>query len=725
MPNLVSTLTVKLIDQLSGPSKKAAGGLGQIDSAIKRTEAAIKRGDLAGFTSRFSTQLARMGLGARDVDKVASAFDRFRASAGLSRNALDWTRQQSAQVRAWENQMVASLRRVRGEASGMRPGGMAVVGGTARTGALAIGRGIAPWVGGYAVARAAGRGVGEQATLERRMTRIAITGDASREEAERATATVRKLADEAAMSVDQVADGLETLVAQGRSLPDALAFLSSVTTTAQASGAAADDIAKSVDAISTHMKIGAAEMQGALDILVQAGKVGMFELKDMARFLPTLAPSAKALGLEGAKGLSELSAILQVVRKGSGTAEEAATRVANIFQKYNHRETVKNFSKLGFDLEAALARGRKEGKNLITVLEDAAWKAIKGDLSQINKLFTDREVQQGMLAILSQRGEWQKMAEEIRQNAPGSAVRDFNRVIGDGRAAIDRLSQSWSNFWQGAARVADSGGLTSFLDGFAKRLNTIAGSLDQLSTKEGRQKATDDFHKRHRQGLREAELREIDQNIRIRERAGYDEKDRVLRNLRMARLQKQMEIEANEGGLPEIDIRKEILADLDKQIEERKRQLPTGAKQDRDPILNRLIHERDRVTKAAATAPAAPASTPPVNPLDAPLVRPAPAGSSASAQTPDLAGSMADQTPAARAAGQDLGESFRDGLMNELHKAKGDVEAAIRRIIDTLTFSASPDVRATVPAPGVGMTGPGLNSTGGERGLFSDYGVSP
>jgi TP901 family phage tail tape measure protein len=324
-----------------------------------------------------------------------------------------------------------------------RPG----LAGAGVAGAAGLGaRGLAAAGGAYGVARITASSIKDYADLDRRMRRVGLTAEATGGQVAAATGEVKRLAFDTAMPLDDVVKGLEALVAQGRSLPQSMSFLPAVTRTAQAAGAEVEDIAKSADAVSTHLKIGAQDMQSAFDVLVAGGKAGQFELKDLARYLPSLAPAAKAVGLEGLKGLTALTAMLQILRKGSGTSEEAAASMNNILQKMTSEETQKKFKKMGVNLEEALEKGKKEGKNLLEVFEDATWKAIGGDLAKIPKVISDMEFARGMRAILSMRGEWQKMAQTITANAPGSTMKDFAQVADDAAARIQRLSQSWSNF---------------------------------------------------------------------------------------------------------------------------------------------------------------------------------------------------------------------------------------------------------------------------------------
>lgn len=110
MSNLVSTLTVSLKDDVSGKART-------IGDALKRATENAKALANTGLSSRFTTDLARLGLSAKDVNKVAASFRDYAQAAGLAGQAGSWTKSQVAQIRAWESATVASLRRVRQEMS--------------------------------------------------------------------------------------------------------------------------------------------------------------------------------------------------------------------------------------------------------------------------------------------------------------------------------------------------------------------------------------------------------------------------------------------------------------------------------------------------------------------------------------------------------------------------------------------------------------------------------
>lgn len=317
------------------------------------------------------------------------------------------------------------------------------------------------------------------AELERTMTRVGITAGASTGEVKTATTDIAKIADQIGVPLDQVVSGLEALVAAGRSMPEAMAFLPSVVATAHAAGAETADIASTADALATSFKIAGSQMQAAFDILVQGGNLGKFELKDMARYLPSLAANAAAVGLRGEEGVRKLVAMLQVMRSQMGSSEEAASSMGNIFAKMESQETAKRFTKFGVNLRKEMAQARREGKDLLEVFIDLAAKATKGDLSKIPQLFSDMEFARGMRSLLAQREEVGRIEAQLK-NSSGSVAGALKELSGDTMTELDRLSNKWSEFVReiGALTAAPGVGL---MEGILQDIRGAKGELDDFS----------------------------------------------------------------------------------------------------------------------------------------------------------------------------------------------------------------------------------------------------
>lgn len=354
-------------------------------------------------------------------------------------------------------------------------------------GAMALGRGLAGAAAGYLALRQARESYLRSAEVERRMGRIGITGDAGVAETRKGMESLREISKETALGFNDVAGGMESIVASGRSFGDALAMMPSVAKTAQASGASVADIANSSTALLDHMKISIQGLQAAQDAMAKGGELGKFELKDMARYLPSMLPAVKALGIEGQAGLEKLVAMLQVIRAGTGTAEEAASSASNIFAKMESEETTKRFEKFGVNLRKEMEKARKEGKDLLTTFVELSDKALKGDLSKLPQLFSDMEFARGMRALLSQ---WPKVAELQAQIARGAGTIDANlkRILADSQTGIDRMSESADRLktaFGDLLKVAFDEPIRNAaqaLDDFAKKLEHLKAEIEGKGT---------------------------------------------------------------------------------------------------------------------------------------------------------------------------------------------------------------------------------------------------
>ncbi|MBP2560851.1 TP901 family phage tail tape measure protein [Neorhizobium galegae] len=283
------------------------------------------------------------------------------------------------------------------------------------------------------------------AALERQMTRIGITADASAKDIEEALGALKGMSKDMAFSDFQPAiAALDTLVASGMNLKEAMAFLPSVLATAQATGAATEDIANTGMKAASALKISADQMQRAFDIMVVGGKAGQFELKDMAQYIPGLANSFASLGYSGEEGLKKLVAILQTVREDTGDASSAATQAQNIFGKIYSEETANKFKDFGINLRKELEAARKAGEDTVSAFVRISQEAIKGDMSKLPLLFSDQEFRLGMQSLITSEESLQRFMQIMNStDVSGTVFRDLGKVLGDTQAKIDKMSVSW------------------------------------------------------------------------------------------------------------------------------------------------------------------------------------------------------------------------------------------------------------------------------------------
>ena len=344
---------------------------------------------------------------------------------------------------------------------------------------------LARFIGPAALAYGIKESVTSFADMERQMTRIGITAGANAEQTNAAFASMQKQATDMALPIDQAVKALDTLVSSGMSLKEAMDFLPAVLATAQASGADTADIANTAIKAASALKLEAGEMQKAFDIMVAGGKAGQFELKDMAQYIPELSNSFASLGYEGEEGLKKLIAMMQTVREDTGSAESAATNLQNIFGKIYSEDTASKFKKMGVDLNAEMAKAKKNGEDTVAAFVRISNEAIKGDLTKLPKLFTDQQFRLGMQSLMTSADSYQKFLKAVNDTkVDGTVFRDLKRVTDDTQASIDRLSNSWDNLMRSVGKQA-SGVLAPAMDRVTKFLgdrDAYNAGMDNLSS---------------------------------------------------------------------------------------------------------------------------------------------------------------------------------------------------------------------------------------------------
>jgi hypothetical protein len=187
--------------------------------------------------------------------------------------------------------------------------------------------------------------------------------------------------------------GISVLVGSGEDFNTAVGEIGAIGYAATASGAQVDDLAKATYALRSNLALLPKDVRAALNVLTVGGFEGAFELKDMARYLPTITAQAQKLNLKGVSGAASLAAGLQVARLGAGTQEEAATNFSNFLSKLTSQETVKNFEKkFGVEWTKTFKKIVKNSEDplLDAVLEIK--KAVGTDPFKLGELFGDMQV---------------------------------------------------------------------------------------------------------------------------------------------------------------------------------------------------------------------------------------------------------------------------------------------------------------------------------------------
>jgi TP901 family phage tail tape measure protein len=274
---------------------------------------------------------------------------------------------------------------------------------------------------------------------ESKMTDIGQKANLTRTATGRMGADLLKAARAANQLPEAMQGGVDTLSGFGLDPRQATAMMQPIGRAATAYKAEISDLAAASFSAHDNLKVALSDTQRMIDGMATAGKAGAFEMKDMAQHFPTLTAAYQGLGQTGVAAGVDLSAALQITRKGAGDSATAAGNLNNVLQKITSPATVRAFKKLGVDLPKSLKRMYAEGKTPIEALSELTNKTLKGDLSRLGYLFEDAQVQAGLRPLIQNMEEYRRIRTEA-MNAGGTTDADFAERMRDSAEQTRQLT---------------------------------------------------------------------------------------------------------------------------------------------------------------------------------------------------------------------------------------------------------------------------------------------
>ena len=193
---------------------------------------------------------------------------------------------------------------------------------------------------------------------------ISITGGLDKDAEARLGASLRKISQEVNQSALDMAAGVNMLIANGMDAgkaSDQAALLGKFTTATRASF---DDAAKMMVSFDT-LGVSAKDMELAFSQAAAAGKMGSFEVRDMAKWFPQMGGLMKGVGVTGTEAVVSMASRLQIAMKTAGSTDEAANNLKNFLAKLTSSDTVKAFESAGVDLQGSMLRLARQGMDPI------------------------------------------------------------------------------------------------------------------------------------------------------------------------------------------------------------------------------------------------------------------------------------------------------------------------------------------------------------------------
>lgn len=305
-------------------------------------------------------------------------------------------------------------------------------GGKMRESAVQLGVAAAPVIGS----------VLKSSEFNYQMQAIGNTADMDRGEIASLGKDIVEISREVGKSIEETQGAMGYLVAAGADVPVARDMLKSIGKAATGTSSEILDVAKAAFVLNDTLKVTPTQMQDALGKLVQAGKEGNFEFKDMAAELPTLGAGFVALKMQGTEAVATMGAALQIARKGAATSGEAANNMSNFVNKILSPETLKKAKKVfNVDLYKIVTNAQKNGGNPIEAAIEAVNKMTKGgDQKLLGELFGDMQVQNFVRPMLQNLDEYKRIKGEVLKAGSDTLERDFASMSDTAKEKMSKAS---------------------------------------------------------------------------------------------------------------------------------------------------------------------------------------------------------------------------------------------------------------------------------------------
>lgn len=471
--NLQVQAELKLKDNLSKPASTALDAMGKAAAKTGTAVDAVGKGQSMQRTARDASDAARsMGDVARKATEIKAGLHGAEQRATALRRAMQGVGQSAREVATHMQRMGNGLNGV--------------------------------WKGGTAVAAS---GYAAKATLERPVNKEqqylydATIAFGERKDAASIRAGVKELQalDAAAVRYgrgtnDGAMGARGALFAQGIDFDTTKQVLPGIQRTATATNSEGTDLANMVASGLKAKQFKAADVETVLGMAANAGSVGAFETKDMAKHMAGIMTNAP--DMLGVKGAAYHFSNLQVMRDAAGSSDEAAMLYANLQSFRNSPEAAKNLKKKHVNLSKIYQRAAANGDDMNVAFVDAIQKGVvekdkvyknltarmataKGaDLEALQRqratrqstlfgqIIGDRQARQAAVALANGKDRRAEVLQAVEADPLATVNKFFDTVTASTQDKFTGLGNAWDNAMSGFFEKI-KGGLDASLSGTA------------------------------------------------------------------------------------------------------------------------------------------------------------------------------------------------------------------------------------------------------------------
>ncbi|MEM9487959.1 MAG: phage tail tape measure protein, partial [Myxococcota bacterium] len=290
-------------------------------------------------------------------------------------------------------------------------------------------------VGGLALA------ANDSLAFEDGLTRIAIQANATAAETDVLRQSMSRTATEFGLSRRMVLGGVDALVnLQGASAatPENIELIGKAMA---ATGADARDLAGTMFSLQDTFDLDASELEATLSGITAQGKAASIPLAELATTLQQQASNLVDLTGQGTEGAAKTVAVLQVLRKGFGSATEAGTGAKAIGNAF--KGNAAKLRKFGVEVYR-MEGGKKVFRDIRDIITDIGESKLAKNPTLLAKTLGSSEAETAVRVLSRNLDVYDDLVEAGRQH--DTIQRDANKymssAVGRQKAAIAKLKET-------------------------------------------------------------------------------------------------------------------------------------------------------------------------------------------------------------------------------------------------------------------------------------------
>lgn len=313
--------------------------------------------------------------------------------------------------------------------------------------------------------------VGELYDFEKALVRTQIASGKSSAEMARTRASILAISRATGIAAGEILNGAQAYIDLTGDVAGAESAMTSFARIAQASGASVSDVATATAALKESMKLDSRDIEAAFSGLIQQGKAGAVSLRDLAGELSAVAPRFAKFGGSGLLGIADLGAALQIVRKGFGSASEAATGLEALMGALSLNAD--KFAAANVRIFKTGRDGKKEFRGFVDIIDSIARSRLAKDPTALTKAWGSKEAAQAFDMLVANRKELEKIYA-AGQDA-GAVQRDLSTYLG---SAAGRMEASMNRM-----KVAIAEAMTpERIEKFARAAESVASAIEKIAS---------------------------------------------------------------------------------------------------------------------------------------------------------------------------------------------------------------------------------------------------